>query len=85
MFCLVVMMTLQESIDGKVKNCLRVALTELSRPAELAALRGGTLHVPSVFLKALLKAPQPQLRIQVPMVCIPHDRPTITKKGEGHT
>lgn len=73
MLCLIVMMTLQQSIDGKVKNCHHFALTELSRPAELASSREGTLHVPSVFLKALLKAPQPQLRIEVLVVCISHD------------
>lgn len=79
MFCLVVLMALQQPIGGKAKNCHDIALTQLSRLAELTT---STLHVLSVFIKALLKAPQPQLRIQVPMFCISYDRPTVTKKAK---
>lgn len=51
MFSLVVMMTMQPYIDGK--NCHHIALRELNGLAKLAASGGGTLHVPSIFIKAL--------------------------------
>lgn len=64
----------------KIKNCHDIALMQLSTLAELAT---STLHVLSLFLQALLKAPQPELRIQVPMFCTSCDQPTVTKKAKG--